>query len=192
MFVATVRSEYRTFKLPEIIRFSAVGDKAQYRRILDDASTVEGCFFKPTNDLTSTDPQAYQLLQCDIDGHSRSIRREHTETAQTYTVSPGITPEQLRAGVNIAYTVRTLIRRHGHLFFLGFDAAKGLRANVTYTSDCGIREVNFLDFIATSQQVRLAESPNQAPTRSVRVSFDGWTLPRSGAAVVWVLDRELQ
>jgi hypothetical protein len=189
MFVATVRCEFRTPNLPETLRFSAVTDPTRYRALLREESVIEACLFDMAT-VGIGHPDAYRLVHCDINGEPQPIRHEHTDASRVFTVTP--TKRALVGDeANVSYTIRTLVTQHGHLFFLDFGTVKGLRATFTYTSDCGIRYVEFLDFIASAQQVRATRSPDDVPTRSLRLSFDGWTLPRSGAAFVWVLDREL-
>jgi hypothetical protein len=187
MFVATVRSEYRTSNLPAELKFSAVSDQAHYRNLLQDDTNIEACLFD-VKTVPIDHPDAYQLVQCDINGRPQLISHEKTNKSQTFTVRPA--PMERSSGdINVTYTVRTLVSRHGHLFFLDFGAARGLRVNFTHTADCGIAHVSFLDFIASAQQVRVTRS-HDLP-QGIRISFDGWALPRSGAAFVWVLDREV-
>lgn len=44
-----------------------------------------------------------------------------------------------------------------------------------------------VDFIASTKKSRLVESPAAIAEKSIGVDFDGWLMPRSGLAFVWVL-----
>ena len=56
---------------------------------------------------------------------------------------------------------------------------------------CGLRHVNVLDYIASSQEAGLSRRPTLGPTPSIALRFDGWVLPKAGVAFVWVLKDEM-
>ena len=61
----------------------------------------------------------------------------------------------------------------------------------TSPTGCGIRHVNVLDYVASSRQPGLSRLPASGPTPSIALRFDGWILPKSSMAFVWVLEREM-
>jgi hypothetical protein len=67
---------------------------------------------------------------------------------------------------------------------------KGLKVAFRY-GGCGIREVTTLDFIASAEPTRLAQTPASVSTPAVEVGFDGWVWPRSGVVFGWMLEEEM-
>ena len=131
---------------------------------------------------------AFELVQCAVNGTDRPIRRTQRKGSQLYTAT---IPETTYEEVTISCTYRVLVQRHGHLLYLDIPRpTKGLQVQLWY-GDCGIRRVNTLDFIASAQEPRILRSPASVPTPSVDVGFDGWIFPKSGVAFVWVLESEL-
>jgi len=45
--------------------------------------------------------------------------------------------------------------------------------------------------VASSGQPGLTRLPPLAPSPSISLRFDGWVLPKAGAAFVWGLEREV-
>jgi len=138
--------------------------------------------------LNGASDEVFELVQFTVDGKPIKIRRSKRKTAQTFTA---MMPDEDQREVTVAYTYRALVQQHGHLLYLDIDKpTKGLKIGFSY-GGCGIRYVNTLDFVASAQPTRIAQSPGSVPTQSVEISFDGWVFPRSGVAFVWVLDEEL-
>ncbi|RFS84143.1 hypothetical protein D0T12_18470 [Actinomadura spongiicola] len=194
MFVATVRWEYRTARPSPVMRFSAVSDPEEYRELLDDPTSSLAWFFKPTSELHGGSAEAFQLVQFTMDGESCRIRHSKRRTSQTYMVDLAAVRDEKPAAsaspreVTIAYTYKVLVRRHGHLFALKVGAlTNGFKVALRY-GGCGIRSVSTLDFIASAEPTRLAETPESVPTPAVELSFDGWVLPRSGVVFAWRLE----
>ena len=74
MFVATIRTTYRTVPGAPTMRFACVSDTREYRELLDDPG-VDVWYFQPVGELDGSSPDAFQLLQVTIDGQERPIRR---------------------------------------------------------------------------------------------------------------------
>jgi hypothetical protein len=92
--------------------------------------------------------------------------------------------------VTITCTYHVLVKQHGHLLYLDLpQPTKGLHVEFAY-GGCGIRAVDPLYFIASSEQARISRVPDSAPTPSVAIGFDGWVFPKSGVAFVWSLAGE--
>jgi hypothetical protein len=190
MFIATIRWEYRVIPTSATMRFACVSDIDEYRELLRDQTTTSAWHFDPSAGIDASDRAVFELLQVAVDGAHRKVRRTQRTGSQLYTASLGTaaTAGQL---VTVAYTYRVLVQRHGHLLYLDMPRpTKGLHVQLDYAS-AGIRRVNTLDFIASSEDTRIDETPGSVPARTIDIGFDGWIFPRSGVAFVWVLEDEL-
>ena len=142
-------------------------------------------------ELHGASEEAFELVEVAIDGKPRTARRTVRTGTQVHTVSVGTDATASHRPVATAYTYRVLLQQHGHLLHLDFPRpTKGLKVHFAY-GGCGIRRVNVVDYIASSQQPGLSQLPASAPTPSIGLRFDGWMLPKAGVAFVWVLEREL-
>lgn len=189
MFVATVRWEYRTVPASSTVRFACVSNQAGYRDLLRDPTIASVWYFGKPAGIDAASREAYELTEFAVDGRPRPIRR--TERAGSQTCVTTI-PTSALAGqpVTISCTYRVLVKRHGHLLYLDLPRpTKGLHVELAY-GGCGIRAVNALDFIASSERVRVSRMPAAAPSPSVDLGFDGWIFPKSGVAFVWSLNGE--
>jgi hypothetical protein len=187
MFVATTRREYRVAGSSPVLRFACVSEQADYDTLLRDPSITEVWYFEPIGELTASSPEAFELLQFQVNGQPRPVRRTKRAGMQVFTADTGVDD----AEVQISYTYRVLLQRHGHALYLDFgQPCKGVQVDFWY-QDCGIRYVNVLDFIASSSATRVLRSPKEVPTPNVSVGFDDWVWPKSGVVFVWVLDDEI-
>lgn len=190
MFVATLRWEYRVVPTSPTMRFACVSDPNEYRDLLRDQATASAWYFDPSASVDAASRDAFELVQLSVDGKARTVRRTQRQGAQLYTASLG-TAAMTGTPVVVAYTYRVLVQRHGHVLYLDLPRpTKGLKVQLIY-GDAGIRRVNTLDFIASSESTRIDQTPASVPARSVDIGFDGWIFPRSGVAFVWVLEDEL-
>jgi hypothetical protein len=189
MFVATIRWEYRVRPATPTVRFACVADRDEYRELLRDPTTVSVWYFGHPTGIEAASRDAFELVQCAVNGTDRPIRRTQRKGSQLYTATiPETTDDE---EITISCTYRVLVQRHGHLLYLDIPRpTKGLQVQLWY-GDCGIRRVNTLDFIASAQEPRILRSPASVPTPSVEIGFDGWIFPKSGVAFVWVLEEEL-
>jgi hypothetical protein len=175
------------------MRFVCVSDLDEYRESLQDPSCTVVHYFQPIGSLDGASEEAFQLVELTVDGRPRPIRRATRAGVQLFTASLGgdaaSTGERQLA---IAYTYRVLVQQHGHLLHLDFNRpTKGFKVQFAY-GGCGIRYVSVLDYIASSRQARVSRLPASAPTPSIALGFDGWILPKAGAAFVWVLEGEME
>jgi hypothetical protein len=189
MFVATVRTTYRTVPAHAVKQFACVSDMEEYHDLASDSASW-AWYFEPVNGLDGASPEAFELVQFTVDGHERPIRRTKRKGTQVFSAAlgePGGTEE-----VSISYTYRVLVQQAGHLMFLGVSQpTNGMRASLHYGGS-GIRYVSALDFIASNRPANVLRTPSGVPARSVDIPFDGWVFAKSGVAFVWVLDSELQ
>jgi hypothetical protein len=142
-------------------------------------------------ELDGASREVFQLLQFTVDGQPLPSRRAARPKGQVLTVTIGKDIVAAGQPVAIAYTYRTLVRRHGHLLHLDISQpTKGLHLAFQY-KDCGIGYVNVLDYIAGAAQPEIAQLPASDPTPSVEVGYDGGVFPKGGVAFVWALESEL-
>lgn len=189
MFVAILRWEYRAIPASPTMRFTCVADESEYGELLRDPTIASAWYFGKPTGIDAAAREAYELVQFAVNGRPRPIRRTQRAGAQTYsaTVPRDIAPN---TEVTISCTYRVLVKQHGHLLYLDLPRpTKGLHVELAY-GGCGIRAVDPLYFIASSQQARVSRTPSSVPTPSIDVGFDGWLFPRSGVAFVWSLENE--
>jgi hypothetical protein len=181
MFVATIRWEYRVTPASGTLRFACTSDHAEYRDLLRDPTVTGPWYISRNGGLDAASQDVFELVQVAVNGKAKIIRRTTRPNAQLYTVSLG------RASgdeVAISYTYRVLVQRHGHVLYLDLPRpAKGLHVQLNYAG-AGIRRINTLDYIASNQQSRVDQTPDDLPARTIDVGFDGWVFPRSGVAFV--------
>lgn len=190
MFEVTLRCEYRVRPANTTMRFACVSDIDEYRELLRDPTVNAPWYVDPSGGVDAANRQTFELLQLSVNGKVKNIRRTERPGAQLYTANLG---KGANGGeeVTVAYTYRILVQRHGHVLYLDLPRpTKGLHVQLDYAG-AGIRRVNVLDFIASSESTRIDQAPEAASARTIDVGFDGWIFPRSGVAFVWVLDDEL-
>lgn len=189
MFVATIRWEYRIRPATPTVRFACVADMNEYRDLLRDPTIVSAWYFGWPTDMDAASRDAFERVQCAVNGLDRPIRRSQRKGSQLYTATIPEIAEGDEVTVSCNYRI---LQRHGHLLYLDIPRpTKGLQVQLWY-GDCGIRRVNTLDFIASAQEPRILRSPASVPAPSVEIGFDGWIFPKSGVAFVWVLESEMQ
>lgn len=189
MFVATVRTSYRTVPKNPTLRFACVSDVQEYRDLDADPSSF-AWYFEPITGLDGASPKAFELVQLSVAGRERPIRRTERRGSQIFTAS---VRQAVSAGeeVAIAYTYKVLVQQAGHLLYLDIaQPTNGIAVSLSY-GEAGIRHVSALDFIASSRPTRVLRSSKAVPTRSIDIGFDGWVFAKSGVAFVWVLEREM-
>lgn len=185
-YVSTVRWEYKVVPAHATRRFTVVSDREEYREIAQDPADTSAWYLRPRTGLDPSERLAYELVQFTVNGQERPIRRHTRKGGQTYTASVGTNIVQTADPVTISYTYRTVLARDGHLLHLDVEQpTRGIRVELDY-SDTDIDYVKIVDFIASTTPSRIIESPKGLPDRSVGVEFDGWLMPRSGVAFVWV------
>ena len=190
MFVATIRTTYRTVPGAATMRFACVSETREYRELLDDPG-VDVWYFQPVGELDGSSSEAFQLLQVTIDGQERPIRRTKRKGAQVFAVAVG-DPATGDTPVQVTYTYRALVQRAGHLLYLDIPRpTEGIKVSLNYAGS-GIRYVSVLDFVASSRPTQVLRTPSGTPAKSIDVSFDGWVFAKSGVAFVWVLEDEVR
>lgn len=193
MFVATVRREYKITTSNPVMRFSCVSDFDEYRELLSDPTSTEVWFFDPPakgGNLNGSSSKVFDVLQVTINGKHPSMRYAKRATSQTISVPTGIKDGEVKE-LSVSYTYRALVERHGHMLILETgQLSKGMHVEFNY-GDCGIRYVNVVDAIASTDEPMISRTPTHVETPSISVGFDGWVLPKAQVGFVWVLSEEL-
>jgi len=185
MYVATVRWEFSVIPKYQTRRFVCLSDLEEFRDLDQDTVATSAWYVRPQPGVDASDKGIFELVDFTVDGEPRTIRRSTKHGAQTYTVSVGREAVAAAQPITIAYTYRTVVPIDGHLLQVRVDQpTRGLSIELDY-GDCDIDRVNVLDFIASSRDTRVVQSPQTVPGRSIGVEFDGWVFPRSGVAFVW-------
>lgn len=190
MFVATFRYDYRVSSPANVMRFASVSDLGEYRELQADPGMTEVWYVQPKAGVRGSSPEAFELVEVAVDGRRQKIRRTTRADAQFYSVRL----EENGAHGNeatVSFTYRGLLQQHGHLLYVDlFKPTKRLTVNLAY-GGTGIRYVSVADYIAAAEQPIISRLPASDPSPSVSLTFDGWVMPKSGVAFVWVLEDEV-
>lgn len=189
--VITVRHEYTTIPSSHARRFVSVSDIDEYRELAQDPASTFAWYYRPSSGIDAGSKEAFELVQFTVDGEERGIRRTARKEAQTYTVSLGLPEGNHSKSVQISYTYRLIPASHNRLLHLDVEQpTRGIDIEMDY-SDTDIAYVNMIDFIASSQRSIITKTPNSVPGKTIGLEFDGWLMPKSGVAFVWVMDDEI-
>ena len=189
LFAVTMRWEYRLIPTYATRRFICTADNREFRELDQDNAGTAVWYFKPKGGLTASEQAAFEVLDFTVNGEPRNIRRSTKADSQTYSVNLGQEAMASKEEVSVAYTIRTVTAVDGHRFRLRVDQpTKGISIELDY-GDTDITEVAVLDYIASGDRTRISRSPASVPEKTVTVEFDGWVMPRSGAAFVWTTTR---
>jgi hypothetical protein len=186
MFVATTRWQYATPRdaLRPLMRFSSVADPAEYRRRIYDPTSVETWLIYRAPESPAANTDYFQLLRCAVNGREQPIKRRADGDGQLFTVTPELDPGDDSDRIHVSYTHRTLIRKHKNRYFVDFATTKGLRVDFSCTPDCGIRNLDVLDYTAGTPPRIEHSPPGIAPSVSLDYG-ENWIYPRSGAVITW-------
>ena len=192
MFVATTRTDYRVLSAGPVMRFVCVSDLDECRETLQDTSCTVVHYFQPIGGLDGASEEAFQLVELTVDGRRRPARRATCTGTQLYTASFGgkTAPPAGAHGRHLLHVPGAGPAARAPAAPRLQPAHEGLKVQFAY-GGCGIRYVSVLDYIASSRQARVSRLPASAPTPSIAFGFDGWILPKAGAAFVWVLEGEM-
>ncbi|CAM4362192.1 hypothetical protein NONI108955_22695 [Nocardia ninae] len=189
--VITVRHEYTTVPSSRVRRFVSVSDIDEYRELAQDPASTFAWYYRPTSTLDAGSKEAFELVQFTVDGEERPIRRSARKGSQTYTVNLDIPEDERRQPRTISYTYRLQPAPQNRLLHLDVEQpSRGIDIELDYT-DADVAYVNMVDFIASSQKGIVTRTPDTVPGRVVGLHFDGWAMPRSGVAFVWVMNDDL-
>ncbi|MBF6299093.1 hypothetical protein IU459_16305 [Nocardia amamiensis] len=189
--VITVRQEYTTVPSGTLRRFVSVSDADEYRALTHDPASTFAWYYNPTSGIDAGAKEAFELVQFTVDGEERAIRRSARKGAQTYTVDLGLPDSDRTRPRTLAFTYRLQPAPQSRwLQFTVDQPSRGINIDLDY-SDTDIAYVNLIDFIASSHKTVVTKSPDTVPGRTIGLQFDGWIMPRSGVAFVWVKNDEV-
>ncbi|MEV6254656.1 hypothetical protein AB0L97_15510 [Nocardia sp. NPDC051911] len=188
--VITVRQEFTTVPSGTVRRFVSVSDADEYRALTHDPASTFAWYYNPTSGIDAGAKEAFELVQFTVDGEERAIRRSARKGAQTYSVNLGLSDGHRTRPRTIAFTYRLQPAPQSRwLQFTVDQPSRGINIDLDY-SDTDIAYVNLIDFIASSHKTVVTKSPETVPGRTIGLQFDGWVMPRSGVAFVWVKNDE--
>lgn len=189
MLVATMRWDYRAKLGTSGFKFSCVSSGERYRELLRDPASTLVWYFERIGEIDGSSPGVFELFDFSVNGRPIEISADRSSATQSYSIDMASVSDLIGTDVRISYSYAVKVQRNSHV--LQIDVAqpsRDLRVDLSYGYS-GIKFVNVLDFIASTSQPRVVRTP--APAQAVSVSFDGWVLPKSGVAFVWVLDEEM-
>ena len=133
---------------------------------------------------------SFELLEFDVDGEVRPIRRSTRKTGQTYSVT---VPEEVmreQKSVRLRSLYRTVGAQSAHRLFLELPVpARNVTLEVDYT-ETEIAHLSVTEAVTSLQKPRITQVPERLPGRELQVELPGWLLPRSGFTFVWTLRAE--
>jgi len=189
-FTVISRWEYTVAPKHLVRRFVCLGDRQEYAEIAQFQSDASAWYFKPDENLSATDEEAFKLLNFAVNGKERSIKRSSRKSYQEYSVSVGTDAIEATEPVTITYTTRTVTKASGHLLFFDIEQpTNGINISFDYTGT-DIATVSAVDLIQSMRPSRIEHTPQEVAPKTLRVEIDGWVFPRSGVAFVWALDSE--
>ncbi|WP_174186468.1 hypothetical protein [Nocardia barduliensis] len=190
--IVTIRQEYTTVPSGSVRRFVSVSDADEYRALTHDPASTFAWYYNPTSGIDAGAKEAFELVQLTVDGEKRPIRRSARKGAQTYTVDLDLPDDDRTRSRTIAFTYRLQPSPQSRwLQFTVDQPSRGIDIELDY-SDTDIAYVNMIDFIASSQRTVATKSPVTVPGRTIGLQFDGWVMPKSGVAFVWVKHDEVR
>ncbi|MFD3425319.1 hypothetical protein [Nocardia fluminea] len=190
--VITVRHEYTTVPASPVRQFVSLSDFEEYRELIQDPASTFAWYYRPGNGVDAGTKDAFELVQFTVDGEERPIRRTSRKGAQTYSVTLGIPEAERHHEHTISYTYRLMPAQHNRLLHFGLDQpTRGLDIELDY-SDTDITHVNMIDFIPSIQKSVAVRSPDTVPGKTIGLQFDGWVMPKGGAAFVWVRNGDIR
>lgn len=144
----------------------------------------------PRPGMNASSKESYELLEFTVDGRPQTIRRATRKSGQTYTVHLDAKSRTGEA-VRLRQIFRTITPCWGHrLFFELPQPARNMALSLDYTNT-DITHMRVSDTVASARPVHVVRSPQEVADKVVKVSADGWLMPKSGFAFTWTLEKEL-
>lgn len=189
--IVTIRHEYTTVPSSQTRRFASVSDRDEYRELTQDGSSTFVWFTNPSGGVDAGSTEAFELVQFNVNGDERPIRRSARKGGQLYTVNLGIPEAERQRPATLSFTYQLTPPAHNRWLYVDVEQpARGLDVELDY-SDTNIAQVSMLDFIASSQKSVVTKTPPRVPGKTVGLEFDGWLLPKSGVVFVWTDEADL-
>ena len=190
LFDVTVEWEYTTVPSSATRRFACVDNREEYTDLREDLPATSAWMIVPRPGMNASSKESYELLEFTVDGRPQTIRRATRKSGQTYTVHLDAKSRTGEA-VRLRQIFRTITPCWGHrLFFELPQPARNMALSLDYTNT-DITHMRVSDTVASARPVHVVRSPREVADKVVKVSADGWLVPKSGFAFTWTLEKEL-
>lgn len=190
LFDVTVEWEYTTVPSGATRRFACVDNREEYTDLREDLPATSAWMMVPRTGMNASSKDSYELLEFTVDGRPQTIRRATRKSGQTYTVHLDAKSRTGEA-VRLRQIFRTITPCWGHrLFFELPQPARNMALTLDYTNT-DIAYMRASDTVASARPVHVVRSPQEVADKVVKVSSDGWLMPKSGFAFTWTLEQEL-
>lgn len=190
LFDVTVEWEYTTVPSSATRRFACVDNREEYTDLREDLPATSAWMMVPRPGMNASSKESYELLEFTVDGRPQTIRRATRKSGQTYTVHLDAKSRTGEA-VRLRQIFRTITPCWGHrLFFELPQPARNMALSLDYTNT-DITHMRVSDTVASARPVHVVRSPQEVADKVVKVSTDGWLMPKSGFAFTWTLEQEL-
>jgi hypothetical protein len=190
LFDVTVEWEYTTVPSSATRRFACVDNREEYTDLREDLPATSAWMMVPRPGMNASSKESYELLEFTVDGRPQTIRRATRKSGQTYTVHLDAKSRTGEA-VRLRQIFRTITPCWGHrLFFELPQPARNMALSLDYTNT-DIAHMRVSDTVASARPVHVVRSPQEVADKVVKVSSDGWLMPKSGFAFTWTLEQEL-
>lgn len=190
LFDVTVEWEYTTMPSSATRRFACVDNREEYTDLREDLPATSAWMMAPRPGMNASSKESYELLEFTVDGRPQTIRRATRKSGQTYTVHLDAKSRTGEA-VRLRQIFRTITPCWGHrLFFELPQPARNMALSLDYTNT-DITHMRVSDTVASARPVHVVRSPQEVADKVVKVSTDGWLMPKSGFAFTWTLEQEL-
>jgi len=190
LFDVTVEWEYTTVPSSATRRFACVDNREEYTDLREDLPATSAWMIVPRPGMNASSKESYELLEFTVDGRPQTIRRATRKSGQTYTVHLDAKSRTGEA-VRLRQIFRTITPCWGHrLFFELPQPARNMALSLDYTNT-DITHMRVSDTVASARPVHVVRSPREVADKVVKVSADGWLMPKSGFAFTWTLEKEL-
>ena len=190
LFDVTVEWEYTTVPSSATRRFACVDNREEYTDLREDLPATFAWMIVPRPGMNASSKESYELLEFTVDGRPQTIRRATRKSGQTYTVHLDAKSRTGEA-VRLRQIFRTITPCWGHrLFFELPQPARNMALSLDYTNT-DITHMRVSDTVTSARPVHVVRSPREVADKVVKVSADGWLMPKSGFAFTWTLEKEL-
>ena len=190
LFDVTVEWEYTTVPSSATRRFACVDNREEYTDLREDLPATSAWMMVPRPGMNASSKESYELLEFTVDGRPQTIRRATRKSGQTYTVHLDAKSRTGEA-VRLRQIFRTITPCWRHrLFFELPQPARNMALSLDYTNT-DIAHMRVSDTVASARPVHVVRSPQEVADKVVKVSSDGWLMPKSGFAFTWTLEQEL-
>ncbi|WP_300599520.1 hypothetical protein [uncultured Nocardioides sp.] len=190
LFDILVEWAYTTTPSHAVRKFACVSGRDEFYELVTEVPATSVWFMPARTAVDAASRSSFELLEFDVDGEVRPIRRSTRKTGQTYSVT---VPEEVmreQKSVRLRSLYRTVGAQSAHRLFLELPVpARNVTLEVDYT-ETEIAHLSVTEAVTSLQKPRITQVPERLPGRELQVELPGWLLPRSGFTFVWTLRAE--